>query len=76
MAPGLRRKSGVSTSIVVLGRLGTDLADRLGEMPCPAILEVVAIDGGDDDMGEAEGRHRLADIGGLMRIEPVRAYPS
>src|SRR5471030_2089396 len=37
----------------------------------PAIVEIVAVDRGDDDMGEAEPGERVGDSFGLMRIEAV-----
>ena len=37
-----------------------------------AVGEIVAIDRGDDDMGEAELRDRLADVRRLVRIERAR----
>ena len=36
------------------------------EMPCPAVGEIVAIDRGDDDMGEPELGDGLGDAGGLV----------
>jgi hypothetical protein len=49
-----------------------DRRDHLREMPCPAIVKVVAIDGGYDGMGEPEFFYRFADTGGLGRIECAR----
>ena len=41
------------------------------ELAGAAIVEIVAIDRGHDDMFEAELRHRLADVLRLVRIERV-----
>ena len=38
-----------------------------------AVVEIVAIDRGDDDMREARRRDRRGDALGLVRVEPVRA---
>ena len=40
-----------------------------GEMLRAAVVEIVAIDRGDDDMGQAELRDRLGDILGLAGVE-------
>ena len=47
--------------MVVFGRRGADGADDLGEMPRPAVRQVVAIDRGDDDVFEAELGDRVGD---------------
>ena len=74
-APSLRRKSGVSTSIVVAGS-ARGWRGSAREMRCAAVGEIVAIDRGDDHMGEAELGGRVGDAGRLGRIErpgsPVR----
>ena len=72
----MRRKSGVSTSIVVAGLAARIAAITSGEMPRAAIVEIVAIDRGDDDMGEAELGDGFRDMRGLVRIErPRQARP-
>ena len=53
-APCLRKKSGVSTSIVVFGLAARIAAITFGEMLRSAVVKIVAIDGGDDGMGEPE----------------------
>ena len=52
-----------------VGRGGADRRDRPREMRGAAVVEIVAIDRGHDDMVEAEPRHRVADPLGLVRIE-------
>src|ERR1700732_4913358 len=49
-----------------------DCRDHFREMPCPAVVKVVAIDGSDDGMGEPEYLNRFTDTGGLGRIERAR----
>ena len=71
-APSLRRKSGVSTSIVVPGRCARMASIGRGEMRRAAIGEIVAVDRGDHHMGEAQLRHRARDIVRLVRIERAR----
>ena len=67
IAPSLRRKSGVSTSIVVSGAAARS---RYGAANWRRRRrQIVAIHRGDDDVREAELRHRLGDMLRLMRIE-------
>ncbi len=54
-----------------LGSGGADRHDGLGEMLRPAIVEIVAVDRGDDDVRQAEGCHRLADTLRLVAIEQI-----
>ena len=51
---------------------GADGADHRREMSRPAVGEIVAVDRGDDDMGEAELGDRLGDMRRLMRIDRAR----
>ena len=69
-APSLRRKSGVSTSIVVGGVAARIARITCGEMPRAAVVEIVAIDRGDDHVAEAELRDRLGD---MLRLVARRA---
>ena len=48
-----------------------DGCDSPGELPGPAIIEVVAIDRGDYDVGEAEGGDSLGDAPRLVRVEQI-----
>ena len=68
-APSLRRKSGVSTSIVVAGHCARMARMTRGKVRRPAVVEVVAVDRGDDHMREPELGRRLGDMLGLGRIE-------
>ncbi len=52
-----------------LRRARADRADGLGEMLRTAILQIVTVDGGDDDVLEPEFRHGLGDVHRLLRIE-------
>ena len=56
-------------SIVVGGQRVADGADGLREMLGAAVGEIVAIDGGDDDMGKPELEGRFRDIVGLGGVE-------
>ncbi len=58
--------------MVVPGAPSADRADRAGEMPGPAVREIVAVDRSHDDMGEAEGRDSLGDARRLAGVERVR----
>ena len=51
-----------------------DGADHRGEMRGPAVVEIVAIDRGDDDVGEAKLGGRLGDMRRLGAIKRAR-YP-
>ena len=53
-APSLRRKSGVSTSMVVAGVRARMARMVCGEMLGAAVGEIVAIDRGDDDVRQAQ----------------------
>ena len=66
------RKSGVSTSILVLRRLASDLPDDADEGCRPVVGEVVAVDAGDDRVPESHLGHRARHPGGLERIVPGR----
>ncbi len=55
--------------MVVLGRALADRQDRLDEMLRAAVVEIVAVDRGDDDMLEAELGDRIGDVLRLVRIE-------
>ena len=57
---------------MVAGRGGADGADRAGEMLGAAVGEIVAVDRGDDDMGEAELGDGVGDARGLAGVERVR----
>ena len=50
-----------------VGRLLVQRRDHRGEVPCPAVRQVVAVDRGDDDMAEARACRRL------RRCWPARA---
>ena len=54
------------------GAARADGADGLREMLRAAVGEIVAIDRGDHDVGEAELLRRLRDMHGLVRIERAR----
>src|SRR6056297_2880965 len=54
------------------GRAFADRADRHGEMLRPAILEVVAVHGRDDDMVQAELLDRVCDAPRLEQVEILR----
>ena len=47
----------------------TDGRDHRREMPCPAVVKIIAINGGDHRMGEPQLLYRLGDAGGLKGIE-------
>ena len=68
----MRRKSGVSTSIVVLRAALADRADGVGEMLRAAVGEIVAIDRRDNDVRKAELGGCLADTRRFIRIERTR----
>ncbi len=51
------------------GAEAADRADRVGEMPGPAIGEIVAVDGGDDDVLQPELGHRAGDVLRLVAVE-------
>ncbi len=68
-APSLRRKSGVSTSTVVSGAARRMAANCAREMPCPAVVEIVAVDRGHDDMLKAKLGDGVADALGLVLVE-------
>ncbi len=75
-APALRRKSGVSTSIVVAGRGRADRPMQRDEMAGAAVRQIVAVDRGDDDVLEAElarppRRHARARADRAGRGRPV-----
>ncbi len=55
--------------MVVVGQRARIGADHRGEMRGAAVGKVVAIDRGDDDMGEAELCGGVRDMGGLRRIK-------
>ena len=57
--------------MVVAGALAADRADGLGDVLGAAVREVVAVDGGDDDVVEAELLHRHGDAAGLEDVERV-----
>src|SRR6185312_12972077 len=52
-------------------RVLADRFDGAGELRGAAVGQIVAIDRGNDDVVEAELRHRLADARRLMRIEQI-----
>src|SRR6185437_14384567 len=54
-----------------LGRGGADRLDGGDELPRPAILEIVAIDRGDDDVRKAELCRRLGDMLRLVRVQAI-----
>ena len=68
---GLPRKSGISTSTPHPGQL-TDLADRLGEQPRPAVLQVVAGDPGDDGELQPHPGHGVGHAAGLVGVVLLR----
>jgi len=51
---------------------GADRRNGSGELSGAAIVKVVAVDRGDDDMGERECGDRRADTFGLMRVDKIR----
>ena len=58
--------------MVVCGQALADGADGVGEMLRAAVGEIVAVDRGDDDMGQAELGGGFADMGGLVGVERAR----
>ena len=54
------------------GRLCTNGGDGLGEMLSPAIIKVVTVYRGDDNMAQRQFCHSRADIFRFMRIKKVR----
>ncbi len=52
-----------------------DGADHRREMRRPAVVEIVAVDRGDDDVREAELRGRLGDVRGLGRHRAAPGSP-
>ena len=52
--------------MVVCGRGSPDCRDGAGEMLCPAIGEIVAINGCDDRMVEPHARYGLSHLLGLV----------
>ncbi len=76
-APGLRRKSGVRISIVVVGRGLADRFDAADELEGAAVGQVVAIDRGDHDMARGPMvDDRLGQVLGLLRSRRPRAARS
>ena len=75
-APFLRRKSGVRISIVVVGQRCAGFADHAGEMRRAAIRQIIAVDGRDDNVVEAELGCRLGNMLRLVGIERRRAARS
>ena len=67
--PRSRGSPGVSTSTEASGSLALQRADRRGEVPGPAVREVVAIDRRDDDVREP---HLLRGLRETQRLERVR----
>ena len=57
---------------MVRGRGGADACDHGGELRCAAIVEVVAVDRGDDDVGEA---HAGDGFGHARRLVARRRGP-
>jgi hypothetical protein len=53
------------------GRTATDRGDGASEMLGAAVIEIIAIDGGDDHVREAQRRHGFADALGFMRVEQI-----
>src|SRR5581483_6957540 len=51
------------------GRGRADGADRGGEVARAAVVEVVAVDRGDDHVGESQLGHGGGDVAGLGRVE-------
>ena len=68
-APGLRRKSGVSTSIVVPGAAARMARMTAAKCAGAAVGQVVAVDRGDDDVLQAELRHGVGDAVGFVGVE-------
>ena len=56
-----------------LGQLAAERDDRAGPVPGAAVLEVVAIDRGDDDVAQPHARRGSRDLAGLERVERVAA---
>ena len=54
-------------------RGGADRRNRPGEMAGAAVVEIVAVDRGDDDVLETEFADRLGDAPRLMRVDEVGA---
>ena len=71
------RKSGVSTSTERVGQLALERADRRRVVAGAAVGDVVAVDGGDDDVLELHLRRRVREPERLERVgRRARACPS
>ena len=70
-APSLRRKSGVSTSIVVAGAAARMARIVRAKCSRAAVGEIVAVDRGHHDVGQAELGDRVGDARGLGGVERV-----